>query len=249
MRIAACDDNLEFLQGLSELLNKYGEENHCNVEYKVFTNPLELVTQMEKGVHYDMILLDICMPGMNGIQCAKDIRIYDNFVKIVFLTTSAEYAVESYSVKAHDYLLKPIQKERLFSLLHQVEKEEERLEKNIVVVKTKLGITKIALAKLEYGEVVNRKLILHLANKEELECGVRINELEEKLQGFGMFLRAYRSFLVNMDYIRNLTTHSLIMENGAKIPIPREKYAQVKQTYMEYIFNSSESIVLGESGI
>ena len=181
MRIAACDDNLEFLQGLSELLNKYGEENHCNVEYKVFTNPLELVTQMEKGIHYDMILLDICMPGMNGIQCAKDIRMYDNFVKIVFLTTSAEYAVESYSVKAHDYLLKPIQKERLFSLLHQVEKEE-RLEKNIIVVKTKAGITKIALAKLEYGEVVNRKLILHLANKEELECGVRINELEEKLQ-------------------------------------------------------------------
>ena len=245
MRIAACDDNLEFLQGLSELLNKYGEENHCNVEYKVFTNPLELVTQMEKGVHYDMILLDICMPGINGIQCAKDIRMYDNFVKIVFLTTSAEYAVESYSVKAYDYLLKPIQKERLFSLLRQVEKDNDKSEKNIIVIKTKTGLTKIALTQLEYCEVVNRKLILHLANKEDLECSIRINELEEKLQGFGIFLRPHRSFLVNMDYIQTLTTHSIIMENGAKIPVPREKYAQVKQTYMEYVFQAKDSVVIG----
>ena len=84
-----------------------------------------------------------------------------------------------------------------------------------------------------------------LANKEEMECSVRINELEEKLQSFGMFLRAHRSFLVNMDYIQTLTTHSLIMENGAKIPIPREKYAQVKQTYMEYVFRAKDSVVIG----
>ena len=245
MRIAICDDDVIFLQELSKMMIRYNEETGSLVEYKIYTNPLELVTQMEKGSHYDVILLDICMPGINGIQCAKDIRMFDNFVKIVFLTTSAEYAVESYSVKAHDYLLKPIQKERLFSLLRQVEKEEERLEKKIIILKTKTGITKIALAKLEYCEVVNRKLILHLANKEDLECGIRINELEEKLQGFGMFLRVHRSFLVNMDYIQNLTTHSIIMENGAKIPIPREKYAQVKQTYMEYVFQAKDSVVIG----
>ena len=245
MRIAACDDNLEFLQGLSELLNTYNEENYCNVEYKIFTNPLELVTQMEKGIHYDMIFLDVCMPGMNGIQCAKDIRMYDNFVKIIFLTSSTEYAVDSYSVKAHDYLLKPIQKERLFSLLRQAEKDNDKSEKNIIVVKAKTGLTKIALSKLEYCEVVNRKLILHLTNKEDLECSIRINELEEKLQDFGMFLRPHRSFLVNMDYIQTLTNHSIIMENRVKIPVPREKYAQIKQTYMEYVFQAKDSVVIG----
>ena len=244
MRIAACDDNLEFLQGLSKLLNCYSEENHCNVEYKTFTNPLELVTQMEKGIHYDMILLDVCMPGMNGIQCAKDIRMYDNFVKIVFLTSSTEYAVESYSVKAHDYLLKPLQKERLFSLLRQVEKDNDKSEKNIIIIKTKTGLTKILLTQLEYCEVVNRKLVLRMTNQEELECGVRINELEEKLKNFGMFLRAHRSYLVNINYIKTLTTHSIIMENGAKIPVPREKHAQIKETYMEYVFQNKDSIVI-----
>lgn len=245
MRIAICDDDVIFLQELSKMMIRYNEENGSMVEYKIYTNPLELVTQMEKGSQYDVILLDICMPGINGIQCAKDIRMFDNFVKIIFLTSSTEYAVESYSVKAQDYLLKPIEKEKLFSLLRQVQKEEDKSEKNIIVLKSKLGITKIDMKKLEYCEVVNRKLVLHLISKEDLECSIRINELEEKLQGFGMFLRAHRSYLINMDYIQTLTAHSIIMENGANIPVPREKYLQVKEAYMEYVFEAKDSVIIG----
>lgn len=245
MRIAACDDDVKFLQELSGLLNEYGEKEQCNIEYKTYTNPLELVTQMEKGIHYDVIFLDIFMPCINGIQCAKDIRSYDNFVKIIFLTTSTEFAVESYSVRAYQYLLKPIQKENLFLTLKLLEKEFEMTERNIFVIKFKNEITKIALSKLEYCEVINRKIILHLIDSAECECNLRMNELEEKLKKFGMFLRPHRSFLVNMDHIQTLTTHNIIMKNGAKIPIPREKYAVIKQAYMEYVFHSSEAIVLG----
>lgn len=245
MKIAACDDDVKFLQELSDLLNQYGEENHCDIEYKIYTNPLELVTQIEKGMHYDVILLDVFMPGINGIQCAKDIRTYDSFVKIIFLTSSTEFAVESYSVRAYQYLLKPLKKENLFFTLKLLEKESETLEKNILVFKSKTGITKIALSKLEYCEVINRKITLHLTNGEECECNLRMNELEEKLTAYRMFLKPHRSFLVNMDHIQTLATHSIIMECGIKIPVPREKYAQIKQTYMEYIFQSSASVVLG----
>ena len=246
MRIAACDDDLKFLQELSELLNVYGNANNCHIEYKIYTNSLELVAQMEKGSHYDMIFLDICMPGINGIQCAKDIRMFDNFVKIIFITSSTEYAVESYSVKAHDYLVKPLQKERVFSILRQEEREKKKEELNVFVLKSKTGITKISLSKLEYCEVINRKVVLHLLNGEEYECSLRMNELEEKLLGYGCFLRPHRSFLVNMEYIRTLNTHNIIMENGAKIPIPREKIVSIKQAYMKYIFGAKNSIVLGE---
>ena len=101
------------------------------------------------------------------------------------------------------------------------------------------------MPKLEYCEVVNRKIVLHLSNGEEFECNYKINELEEKLKYYEMFMKPHRSFLVNMNYIQSLTTHSIIMECGAEIPIPREKHAQIKQKYMEYIFQSSDSIVLG----
>ena len=246
MRIAACDDDLKFLQELSGLLNQYGEEYHCNIEYKTYTNPLELVSQIEKGIHYDVILLDVFMPGINGIQCAKDIRMFDNFVKIVFLTSSTEFAIESYAVRAYQYILKPVQKENLFLTLRLLEKVAETVEKNIFVLKSKTGITKISLSKLEYCEVINRKIILHLSNGEECECNLRMNELEEKLKNFEMFLKPHRSFLINMDYIQTMTTHCIIMECGMKIPVPREKYAQIKQAYMEYVFQSSDSIILGK---
>ena len=245
MRIAACDDDLKFLQELSNLLKQYGEEYSCNIEYKTYTNPLELVSQIERGIHYDAILLDVFMPGINGIQCAKDIRTFDNFIKIIFLTSSAEFAVESYAVRAYQYLLKPVQKENLFLTLKLLEKELETVDKNIYILKSKNGITKISLSKLEYCEVINRKIVLHLAGGEECECNLRMSELEDKLKNFKMFLKPHRSFFVNMDYIQSLTIHSIIMECGTKIPVPREKYAQIKQTYMEYVFQSSDSIILG----
>ena len=77
MKLAVCDDDLNFLREVSDLLNQYGREYNCNIECKIFTNPLELVTQIEKGVHYDVIFLDVFMPGINGIQCAKDIRFFE----------------------------------------------------------------------------------------------------------------------------------------------------------------------------
>ena len=246
MRVAICDDELNFLQELSLLLKVYNDESGCSIEYKTFTNPLELVEQIEKGIHYDVVFLDICMPGINGVQCAKDIRMYDNFVKIIFLTSSTEYAVESYSVKAYDYILKPVQREKLFPVLRQIERETKKKEQNIYVLKSPKGIIKISLAKLKYCEVINRKMVFHMSNGEKYECGLRMNELEERLMAVGCFVRPHRSFLVNMDFIQILSIHGIIMENGDKIPVPREKYATVKQAYMDYVYGEKDCVLLGE---
>lgn len=244
MKIAVCDDSAMFLQEVAGALKQYSETYHTHVEYKLFPNPLELVTQMENGAHYDVILMDVMMPGINGIQCAKDIRAYDNCVKIIFMTCSPEFAVDSYAVNASQYLLKPVQKEKLFVTLRQIEIESEHAKKFVFILKTKSGITKIALSDLEYCEVINRKVVLHLANGEEHECGLKMSDLENKLLPFGMFIRPHRSYLINMDYIRSMTTNNIIMECSVEVPIPRDKSIQIKRTYMDYMFRSPETILL-----
>ena len=243
MKIAVCDDNTDFLQEISSLLNQYSEKYHCVVEYKLFTNPLELITQIENGIHYDAIFLDVLMPGLNGIQSAKDIRIYDNYVKIIFLTCSPEFALESYAVKAYQYLLKPVECNQFFQVLKYLQKENDAARNKLFILKTKTGLTKISLSKLEYCEVVNRKIILYLNNGEEYECNLRMNELEEKLRSFEMFMRPHRSFLINMDYIHAITANSIVMECSVKIPVPREKHMQIKKMYMDYMFSSGTVLI------
>ncbi len=244
MKIAACDDDLIFLQELSNYLDQYNEINNKDIEYQIFSNPLELIAQLEKGINYDAILLDIFMPGINGIECARDIRIYDNFVKIVYLTSSPDFAIESYTVRAYYYLLKPLEKDKLFMVLNQLEEEADATRNDIFVFKSKTGIVKLSLSKLEYCEMINRKVILYTSDGREYECGLKMNELEEKLTPFEMFIRPHRSFLVNMDYINELTSHNIIMECGESIPVPKEKYTQIKNIYMEYIFSSEPSVVM-----
>ena len=243
MKVAACDDERMSLLELDRYLKQYSKEYNCEIECDMFTNPLELVAQVEKGNDYDVIFLDIFMQGINGIQCAKDIRTYNDYVKIIFLTCSNDFAVESYTVKAYYYLLKPIKKENLFLLLKQLVNELTVTKEDILLVKCKTGVVKIFLSKLEYCEMLNRKVVLHMADGKEYECSMGISDLEQKLKLFGMFLRVHRSFLVNMDYIQTLTVQNIIMTSDVKIPVPRGKYMQIKQLYMEYMFHSANSIV------
>ena len=103
------------------------------------------------------------MPGINGMQAAHEIRAFDAGVKIVFLTSSPEFAVESYAVKAYDYILKPVSKDKLFSILDAVIAEELKPLEGLTV-KTQSGITRILFSRLAFVEIMNKKLYFHLAD-------------------------------------------------------------------------------------
>lgn len=107
IRVAFCDDDVSVLNELNILIDKYRVERNTDMEYVPFHSPLELLAEIEKGVRFDILFLDVIMPGENGISTAKEIRKYDENMKIIFLTSSAEYAVQSYMVNAYFYQMKP----------------------------------------------------------------------------------------------------------------------------------------------
>ena len=117
---AFCDDDQTVLAQLSALLEKYRAQRCVQIQCTAFHSPLDLLTEIEKGTRYDILFLDVIMPAENGITAAKEIRQYDNVVKIIFLTSSAEFAVESYVVGAYFYQLKPIWEDSFFRLTQQV---------------------------------------------------------------------------------------------------------------------------------
>lgn len=243
IKIAFCDDDMEVLHQMNELLDRYRVEWNEDITYAAFQSPFELLTEIEKGIRPDILFLDVVMPGQNGMDVAKEIRQYDTNMKIIFLTSSPEFAVESYSVGAYFYQLKPIWEESFFRLMDAVLAECEKKKKNSLILHSKDGITRIDLQQLEYCEVLGRKLLFHLENGAVLESAGSLDDLAGQLMQHSNFFRPHRSFLVNMEYIQNISSRSIKMVNDAEIPIPHGKCSEIKNTYMEYAFNGEQAVL------
>lgn len=243
IKIAFCDDDMEVLHQMNELLDRYRVEWNEDITYVAFQSPFELLTEIEKGIRPDILFLDVVMPGQNGMDVAKEIRQYDTNMKIIFLTSSPEFAVESYSVGAYFYQLKPIWEESFFRLMDAVLAECEKKKKNSLILRSKDGITRIDLQQLEYCEVLGRKLLFHLENGAVLESAGSLDDLAGQLMQYSNFFRPHRSFLVNMEYIQNISSRSIKMVNDAEIPIPHGKCSEIKNTYMEYAFNGEQAVL------
>ena len=150
IRVAFCDDDQSVLNGINELIDKYRGRCSQEIEYTTFHSSLELLAEVEKGMRFDVLFLDVIMPGEDGINTAKEIRQYDNVVKIIFLTSSSEFAIQSYTVGAYFYQIKPIWKDDFFNLMDSVISECRKEHQTSLILRCKSGITRVDLDKLEY---------------------------------------------------------------------------------------------------
>ena len=240
IRVAFCDDDISVLNQMSMLVERYRVQRNKEIAYAAFCSPLDLLAEIEKGAQLDIIFLDVLMPGENGIDAAKEIRKYDNNVKIIFLTSSAEFAVESYMVGAYFYQLKPIWEESFYRLMDSVISECKKEWDYSLVLRCKTGIARIELDKLEYCEIIGHTLFFYMENGNVLESAGRLDELHNQLKQYPNFLRVHRSFLINMDYVQGISAKAVSMMNLAEIPIPRGKYAEIKKVYLEYAFTRKQ---------
>lgn len=187
-----------------------------------FQSATELISKVSSG-DYSILLLDILMTGLNGMQAAHEIRAFDAGVKIVFLTSSPEFAVESYAVKAYDYILKPVTKEKLFSLLDAVIAQEQKPLEGLTV-KTQSGMARILFSRLAFVEIMNKKLYFHLA------------AFEDELLAHSEFVKVHRSYIVNLWQVGELGAKELITHAGKTVPISRVLYGKVREAYMKHLF-------------
>ncbi len=244
IKIAFCDDDLSTLNKLNILLEQYRMEHNRDITYTAFHNPLELLTHIEKGICFDVLFLDILMPGENGINVAEEIRQYDKVVKIIFLTSTPEYAVQSYAVGAYFYQIKPLSAEKFFRLMDSVVDDCKKSKECSLILRCKSGISRIDLDRLEYCEVIGRTLSFHMENGTTIESAGSLNDLCKELAQYENYLRLHRSFLINMEYVRSISYKAVTMDNHAQIPIPHGKCSQIKKTYLEYACSRKQVCLL-----
>ncbi|MEG1753931.1 MAG: LytTR family DNA-binding domain-containing protein [Christensenella sp.] len=234
MRIAICDDDLSELNQISSFLNLYRQEKSVCLTYQVYQSAADLLPNLKSG-QYDLLLLDIVMPGFTGMQAAHEVRGFDCDVKIVFITASPEFALDSYAVKAWDYILKPISKDMLFCVLDAVFAQEQTPLDGLFV-KTQNGMARFLFSKLAFVEVLNKHLFFHLADGSVREACAPLSEYEKQLLARPEFVKVHRSYIVNLWQMSELFPNRFVAQNGQVIPISRLLYSQVRRVYMEHLF-------------
>jgi len=235
LQIAVCDDNLDELSNMMQLINQYRTAKNLDCEYAVFTNGFELISAIEKGKRFDIYCLDIIMPGFTGIEAAKEIRAIDKNALILFLTSSSEFALESYSVKAINYVLKPVTKEKLFYAFDEM-LEHIKVQENeaAVIVKSNEGIQRILISSLVYAEVIGRNVLYHLRSGKVVECNESFSSVCTKLMKYDCFIRPHRSYVVNMQYVDAIESSRMTLQDLTSVPVAQGKMREIKQQYLAY---------------
>ena len=235
LQFALCDDSIEELSNMVRLFDLYRVSKNLSCEYAVFSNGFELVSALEKGKRFSIYCLDIIMPGFLGIEVAKEIRRFDQTAPILFFTTSPEFALESYSVKALNYVLKPITKEKLFFILDEVlEQIKGEKEANAVVVKSSKGIQRILISNLAFVEVIGRNVLYHLRSGKVITCTEPFSSACDTLLKYGCFIKPHRSYIVNMQYVDTIENRQLTLQTLTSIPIAQGKAKEIKEQYLAY---------------
>lgn len=239
MKITICDDSIKDLLKTEKLLLKY-KAMHPDRDFEIekFSDPSRLSQKISEGKLTDIYILDMLMPGRTGIDLGNLIRMSGCENVIIYITASDDYALDAYGVRAVRYLLKPVDESKLYEALDYALSYTNVKTESMYLVKTKTGLQQRPYSKIEYIENVSRKQEIHMADGEIIKSlFIRKSFEEETLEVSRRrnFLQIHKSFLVNLDYVKQLTQDSMVMESGSRLPISKAKAAKVKREYLLFV--------------
>lgn len=231
LTIAICEDNKMQQNEIERYVrNVYDDES---VDIDIYDSGEALIEGYRMGKKYSIILLDMQMKELDGIETAKAIKEYDKYGLIIIITSVLEYAVRGYSIDAYDFLLKPVDEKKFSQILMNASKElQARLNKSYLV-KTRDRMIALRLSDLVYVESNKKKVILH-TDSDVYENSENISTAEKRLQSDG-FIRISRFYLVNVHHITEIGIREIIVSTGERL-VYSDKYAvKIKKKYMAYM--------------
>jgi DNA-binding LytR/AlgR family response regulator len=235
MKIAICDDTAKDRRNINSHIKKYFKENSCLVELAVYNTGESFLKDWANGKSKDVKIafLDIYMPGINGVELAKVIRKTNEDMVIVFTTNSVDHGLDGYSVKAFQYLIKPVAYPEVEDVLNGCMARFADSLSYIEVISERLTF-KILHKDILFIEMFNHDCWFHTTDS-KIKSRLTLDEVQRQLDG-STFLKTHRSYIVNMRYIKSISKNDFVLTNGAMIPIRRNDKLAVKQVYIDYLF-------------
>lgn len=231
MRICLVDDDSSQLEYFKMIIDKWSNLHNTSVDVELYHSSEEMLFENPESYPFDMIILDIQMGKISGIELSKRIRETDTSVIIAFVSGVSDYVFEGYEVQAIRYILKPIKEEQVFELLDAVLSKNVKDEKFIIL--SVLGEKrKIKYDDIIYIESMGHYVVIHLI-KEEIDYKYNISNLLSELSEHN-FVRTHRSYIVNLKYIDRITKDKCCLSNNITIPLSRSSYKLVNSQFIHY---------------
>lgn len=240
LRVCICDDRAADILEIRRLAQLFsGEHPELPIQIQAFRSAYDLLDCIEETGGFDLYLLDIIMPNLTGMELAMRIRERGETAEILFLTSSREYAVDAFGVKASGYLLKPVRKadfdEAVLSCIRNLAPKNNPS----LMLKTKEGLRKVHIQELVTVESFNHSRLCTLSDGAALETAGTISSLFEQLREYPCFFMPHRAYIVNLNFVNGLTNAELLMVGGKRIPVSRSAYPALKSAYMDYVMGKN----------
>ncbi len=241
--IALCDDETEELVKTEKMLRGY-EKKHPGLDLVIeyFQNTDELLDMIrEENYTPDLIFMDIYINSVPcGMEAANMLRAMDYRGKLVFLTTSREYALEAFAVDASQYLVKPVSENKLFKLLDKLLEDIEEERKKYILLRIDGRHVRVPVNDIVYCEAQGKTQGMYLANGTRCLLHSTMTELYEQLSRYQEFVRIGVAFIVNLEYVGSLNAKEIHMDNGKKIYLPRGAHKALREQYFSYYCRDME---------
>lgn len=229
-KAAIVEDDAKARESLSEMLSRYADEHGYGVRKRLYPDGYAFLNEY-KG-DYDVLFLDIEMPGMNGMQVAERVRASGDNVIIVFVTNMAQYAVESYSVRAFDFVLKPITYYGFLMKFDRVCKElDRRLNGAKILLSNRTQTRNVSVSDILYVEANNHDLVYRLYG-ESFRVRGTIAEAEKKLSEHH-FVRCNSCYLVNLKHVESMKGDWIVV-GGDELRMSRSRKAAFFAEFTRY---------------
>jgi len=234
MRIGICDDMPEDSGFIQKLVTDWAKTRQTAVQTEVFSSAEAFLFRYAE-TKFDLLLLDIEMGDanhtnhMDGVTMAKRIRQEDEAVQIIFITGYSDYIAEGYEVAALHYLMKPVNPEKLFSVL---DRAADKLRRNERMLHLEISgeLVRIPFSTLKYLDVFRNYVTLHA--REDYTVKRPLTELEKELDN--RFFRVGRSLIINLEHIRRVTKTEIVLDSDEHLPLPRGAYAPLNQAIIQH---------------
>lgn len=227
-RLAICDDDANYVRYLRRLVQQWARQSEAEVEVETFPSAPAFLFRWEEQKDFDVLLLDIEMPGMDGLELARRVRAEDGRVQLVFITGYNEYIAQGYEVAALHYLVKPVDEEKLFQVLTRAAAGLHRSEP-VLTLELPEQTLRMPLPEIRYLDVQHNYVTVHAG--QDYTVKRPLSELEKALDS--RFFRVGRSCVVNLARVRRVTRTEAELTTGERIPLPRGQYEKLNRAIID----------------